>query len=378
MGEVKIISPEDEDIIRRLRDGFCLWIGAGITKHLSNINRQKTEITPSWEELINELAEAGRIPYKLDGFTYSQRLGIIRRKLGYGLFQILLREKILLRLAQAIVNYVEGVDSPATIIPKEIIHLAKLGYWANPIVNFNIETITSDAIAGPGGPLLIKCFNPPLPKSVQNIDVHHDRHIDRYHRCIYHPHGAIDMHGICIITEEEYNSLHGSLAFQLAVHSAFMSHLLIVGMSLEDEYLRRQLIQFRPQIKRIFWVSTKNIKKELKEWAIGNDIHVILINDWTEFWDTVDKSIKVPNYDAILRNWRIIFDYAYVISTGITSPHLNQQITNPDGSINRNSIDFIQLAINQGERIEKKRLSGEETVRLLKRQSELDKKFYLK
>ncbi len=65
------------------------------------------------------------------------------------------------------------------------------------------------------------------------------------------------------------------LAYQLSIHAAFQSNLVIIGMSLQDKYLRRQLAKFRQQIRKILWFMTKDEyqslnNKILKEIYINN------------------------------------------------------------------------------------------------------------
>src|SRR5206468_1707422 len=75
----------------------------------------------------------------------------------------------------------------------------------------------------------------------------------RFRRAVYHPHGALETSGVCVLAESEYKSMHGTLALELATHAAFASRLVIIGMSLEDGYLRSQLERFMPQLSGVVW-----------------------------------------------------------------------------------------------------------------------------
>ena len=87
---------------------------------------------------------------------------------------------------------------------------------------------------------------------------------------MYHPHGLSTAD--CIMTEKDYENLDGTLAFELAVHTAFGNHLAIVGMSLQDEYLRKQIHKFRSQIDSITWFNSQF--GDLEIWANGNLIEL--------------------------------------------------------------------------------------------------------
>ena len=64
------------------------------------------------------------------------------------------------------------------------------------------------------------------------------------------------------MTSEEYRALNGTLGLELAVHSCFGDNILIVGMSLDDDYLRRQIVMFRGQIRSIYWMRIESDRDE--------------------------------------------------------------------------------------------------------------------
>ncbi|MBV8275287.1 MAG: SIR2 family protein [Verrucomicrobia bacterium] len=122
--------------------------------------------------------------------------------------------------------------------------VAALGQLANPIVSFNIESFTSTILARPAGPARIIPFIKPQTRRIEFNEFG-----EIFQRIVYHPHGLSTAD--CIITEKDYETLNGTLAFELAVHSAFGNNLAIVGISLQDEYLREQIHKFRRQIDSI-------------------------------------------------------------------------------------------------------------------------------
>lgn len=289
------------------KDGYCLWIGSGVSRYLSKGK------TPDWNQLVNVLEKEANCINNEFNMSNSERLEIVLKTIGRNRFQILLRKKLLSDLAIALIDSVKKIEDTNELIPEEVRQLSKLGMLANPIVNFNVETITSHIISATGGPYSIKCFNPPMPESInQKVDAGSISD-SIYHRHVYHPHGAIDLYGICIITESEYKSLSGSLAYELAVHSAFMTTLVIVGMSLEDHYLRDQLTSFRNQINTIIWFRSSPPRKDIQKWALINSVDIVLMDTWNSFWNGLVNQFPSPNELSLTVSW------SHLISTLFSS-----------------------------------------------------------
>jgi hypothetical protein len=133
----------------------------------------------------------------------------------------------------------------------------------------------------------------------------HTSNTSRHNRAIYHPHGAVTVGGICVMTASEYRAMRGTLALQLAVHAAFRSPLAIVGMSLDDEYLRQQLAEFRDQVDEVFWFRTMGpmASDELERWCIVNRVCVVDVKTWPAFWDQVDLVLPAPPEQGLVCNW---------------------------------------------------------------------------
>jgi hypothetical protein len=53
-------------------------------------------------------------------------------------------------------------------------------------------------------------------------------------------------------------------------------------MGLQDEYLRRQIYEFRNQIDSILWFNSQY--DGLEAWALANRIDMVHV-DWSEFWE---------------------------------------------------------------------------------------------
>jgi SIR2-like domain len=296
-------------------DGFALWVGNGVSQWISGAEGQAT--VPSWPELVDQLeakAGLGRLDLHV---SFPQRLERVHLVLGFVEFQAALREAILGRVANSILVASWRLGSSGLPpIPTRAVQLAKLGHLANPIVNFNVETLTSLALACAGGPMSIKAFKHPRPTELNAFgsprSIYPEGVQQIFLRHVYHPHGAIEIAGICVMTETEYRTQEATLAFEVATHSAFMSNLAIVGMSLEDAYLREQLSRFRQQIRKIFWFTTlakprtRSPSDEVAAWASWADIKVVDAGSWPEFWEAVGAWLPMPDDLCLLNAWEFV------------------------------------------------------------------------
>ena len=102
----------------------------------------------------------------------------------------------------------------------------------------------------------------------------------RFQRLVYHPHGLATLDTVMTATQYEANSQ--TLAFALAIHASFGNNLVIVGMSLDDEYLRRQIERFRPSIGPIYWFNSQ-FSDKLSSWAHQHDVTTVR-SEWNDFW----------------------------------------------------------------------------------------------
>lgn len=294
--------------------GYCLWVGAGVGIYLAKAGG---ESLPNWCQLVEEVeTEAFAQPqlhnFKTE-FSLPERLDVSLRKIGRIRFQKLLRSRIHLKLGHALIRALE-INNQCEV-PLEVKRLGQLGMLANPIVNFNIETVTSAAIAGPGGTYSIKPFmsdqHPSVlvhsSMTVNNVFMSSAKVVStdarKFPRQIYHPHGAIDISGLCVLTKSDYKSLEGTLAFQLAVHASFMSPLLIAGMSLNDDYLRNQIASFRPYIGPVIWCTFENPTGEVEKWALLHDVTVAKFESTESFWEEFVVQLPMPDELSLLNGW---------------------------------------------------------------------------
>lgn len=270
-----------------LETGICLWLGAGVSTHLSRSIGGKL---PQWSELTEALEREACVvvdPESKDNFP--ERLQICTRELGTAPVRRKIARAVYGELCVQIAKFAhDNVDSLA-MLPGAVVQLAALGWRANPIVNFNIETFSSMLAARPAGPCRILPYRS-RDASTSGHYVEQESGSD-FARIVYHPHGAANYSGNAVMTSSEYAAHDGSLAYLLSVSAAFENNLWIVGMSLDDVYLRNQLATHRNQINRIRWFNTKAELAKHDEWALKNGIKPIAV-DWPAFWHRIEESLE--------------------------------------------------------------------------------------
>lgn len=286
-----------DDALRDLETGYCLWIGAGIGV---NLGVAAGCAVPGWDEVVHRLERAADLASPA-GVSYADRIERCLRTLRRPSFQRHLRAAIVRPLAEAIVKLANDHVERRPCLPVAVRQLAHLGAIANPIVNFNVETTTSLLVAGPSGIPNIRCFAPPLPGATTLLRPQEPARM-AFRRNVYHPHGAVDASGICVMASSEYDSLRGTLGLQLALHNAFESKLAIVGMSLEDAYLREQIRSFREQIATVYWF-VDGCTDGTRAWAWANDI-TLVEQPWPKFWERVEAILPGPiSEERAYRSW---------------------------------------------------------------------------
>jgi hypothetical protein len=70
-----------------LAEGYCLWVGAGLTRHITG-GRAKA---PLWPEITRGLEGQAGLPLR-DDHKYPERLQICFDRLGEAAFQRILRD----------------------------------------------------------------------------------------------------------------------------------------------------------------------------------------------------------------------------------------------------------------------------------------------
>jgi hypothetical protein len=270
-----------------LETGICLWLGAGVSTHLS---RSIGGRLPQWGELTEALErDAGVVVDPKFKDNFPERLQICTSELGTAAVRRKIARAVYAELCVQIAKFAyDNVDNLA-MLPAAVIQLAALGWRANPIVNFNIETFSSMLAARPAGPCRILPYRS-RDASTSSHYVAQESGSD-FARIVYHPHGAANYSGNAVMTSSEYAAHDGSLAYLLSVSAAFENNLWIVGMSLDDLYLRNQLATHRNQINRIRWFNTKPELEKHAEWALKNDIKSVAV-DWPAFWHRIEDSVE--------------------------------------------------------------------------------------
>ncbi len=292
------------------RKGYCLWVGAGLTTHISNAGGKPT---PSWQIFVEQLEKAAALSEPAFSCSFPERIEVVKRTLSRIQFQKAIRDLLLIPLLDSIISLGQ-TDTEKFLIPSEVTQIACLGMLANHIVNFNIETITSTLLAAPSGPYVIKAYEPPVVGASGIRSSKGSMSGACYRRSVLHPHGAFDMYGLCILSTSDYKSMDGTLALQLAVHAAFQEYLVIIGMSLEDIYLREQVTLFRNQINDVLWFTDKETDDEnIQKWVWENNIKIIRIHSWPNFWRHIEETLPHPNKEKLLSAWMHVISYCFRI-----------------------------------------------------------------
>lgn len=262
---------ELSDALWALESGFCLWVGAGITKQVA---AGKASV-PLWDQVAHEMESvAGVEPFEDE--DVPTRLDRCLHAIGGDAFGSHLREWFYTDLSAGLLSHaVEFVDAE-DFVPQHLRSIAALGQLANPIVSFNIEPLSSLLLARPAGPFRI------LFQSATAKPTYTWRELGgRFQRIVYHPHGLATADSV--MTASQYKSNRETLAFRLAIHAAFGNTLAIVGMSLDDKYLRHQIKKSRTSLGDVYWFG-EEFPDKLANWASQHRIETVQVH-WPEFWN---------------------------------------------------------------------------------------------
>jgi hypothetical protein len=268
--------------ISYLEEGFCLWVGAGLTIQLTD----DPTLTPNWEKLTSALEKEAEIDTG-GGVDFPTRLqqcaGVLGNKFFYDRLRGLYYSDLCYRILEIALDSVKR-SATGGIVPVGIRRIACLGQLANPIVNFNIEPLSSIALARPSGPMRL------LSHASRGASLTVGRHAPHsgFRRIAYHPHGLVSDGGGCVMTAREYAEKRMTLAFQLAVTSAFGQDLAIVGLGLSEQETHDQIREYRRDLRRIYWFSTKEFAEKQAEFCRKADIDIVLLDSWRAFWETWD------------------------------------------------------------------------------------------
>jgi hypothetical protein len=232
-------------------------------------------VTPLWNELTAELeARAGIV--RTSGQDYPSRLDSCLEAIGAGPFQKILRQRYYTELCEGIVSCAsEHLDGEA-LVPDHVRAVAALGQLANPVVSFNIEPISTLLLARPAGPTRILFQQPDLLPSYTWREPG-----GVFQRLAYHPHGLATAGAV--MTTRQYEANRQTLAFGVAIHAAFRNNLVVVGMSLQDRYLRDHIATYRENLENVYWFNSE-FSDDLVKWADRTSITRVPVK-WTEFWN---------------------------------------------------------------------------------------------
>lgn len=258
----------------------CVWVGAGATSQLASV-------VIDWNKLVTDAESEARITPN-SGSDYPTRLDASAKILGIDRFQKIIRKSVIDPLYHSIIKSIkERLANNDFSVPENVRQLAAIGRFANTIINFNIEILTSIIIAEPQGPYRMRFFTAKeqIISGKKQIRGFADSML--IYRNVLHPHGALEYSGPCIITATDYSDLKANLAFQLSIHHAFDDNLIIIGMSLEDQYLRDQISNFRDYLHGIYWVNSQRALDRHKDWIKNTRIEGIAVN-WSDFWKQLE------------------------------------------------------------------------------------------
>jgi hypothetical protein len=213
---------------------------------------------------------------------FAGQLEILSQELGHGRFRRELQQRLLSPLSGARFD----LDVAAS--------LGLVGVRAGPVVSFNIEATTSVPLMLMRGAsnLNWRTFRPANARAVTSRI---DTDSGPIAPPIYFPHGLLNE-GNVVMTESEYMRHKGSLAVMTAVHLAIGGDLVILGMSLADEYLREAILSSRHWIRDVYWF---NETFGFREWARVADITCVQVPH-AKVWDGLASSITRADRSGML------------------------------------------------------------------------------
>jgi len=141
--------------------------------------------------------------------------------------------------------------------------------------------------------------------------------------------------------------MQGTLALELAAHAAFGLNLVIVGMGLNDDYLREQVERFRGQIRDIFLFTDRQPESAVGEWVWRNHVRVITA-PWEKFWQSVRRELPPPEEIPLRMSWLTALSEAHRSLGGRVS-NLIQKLQESFGTRPEQLASWSQVAALQGE-----------------------------
>ncbi|MDP9037207.1 MAG: hypothetical protein M3O50_20610 [Myxococcota bacterium] len=244
MSAIKLSFENLCDYLATPGGGYTLWIGAGAAMAATSGRM------PSWGRLVSDLSQNMiNLPANWPMLSFQAQLDRIASAMGHVAFRRALRQRIVDPVLREPLDVAVLLDQ-ATIAAR-----------ASVIVSFNIEMISAVpfAIAKGGGFFRPR---PYLEGSKRFANMEGD--VGAAMVPVYFPHGLLDMFGGCAITDSEYLLHKMSLAVDTAVNTCIGGDVLILGMSLADQYLRDAIVRGRRWMKNVLWVTNDDA---FGEWA---------------------------------------------------------------------------------------------------------------
>jgi hypothetical protein len=208
---------------------------------------------PTWRKMIDDLLGDVAPPDDWASMDYPTKLDWVCGMRGHAAFRKALRSSV-----------IEPMNSAR--IDEEIVRcMAIIGLRAGALVSFNIEPVSAVPFAG-GGSFVIRSYrseHEPFLRPWTNGGV--------TSKPVYFVHGLLDE-GECVITKSEYAAHQMSLAVGTAVNLCLGGDLVILGMSLDDDYLRDAILKQRRWIRDVFWVTNSS---KHAAWARVAKVHRI-------------------------------------------------------------------------------------------------------
>src|SRR6185436_7221230 len=133
-----------KDALWELEGGYCLWVGAGVTRQVVAGHAD----VPLWAQLTEEMEATAGVDAPVDE-DFPTRLDRCAARLGHKRFQSRLRERYYTQVAESLLSQALELVEAEDFVPEPIRSLAALGQCANPIVSFNIEPISSLLLGRP-------------------------------------------------------------------------------------------------------------------------------------------------------------------------------------------------------------------------------------
>ena len=131
--------------------------------------------------------------------------------------------------------------------------MAIIGSRASAFVSFNLEELTAVPFVATraSGTYCVRVF-------AQQLEYEHRvegmRESGPVTIPVYFPHGLLS-HGRVVLTRSEYDELQAGVAMMTAINVALGSDLVILGMSLDDAYLRAEILKHRRWFQKVFWFN---------------------------------------------------------------------------------------------------------------------------